>query len=442
MNASSSTHITSENSLYTLCYQKLQQYPAKRYVMGYSGGRDSHVLLHLLSELSTTGKLTTPLLAIHVNHQLQLQSDDWMIHCEHICQQYDIPLIVETLLDKPRLSESIECFARTARYQLVKHHLQVGDIFLSGHHQRDQAETFLLQLMRGAGLDGLRAMPVIKPFGSGQYLRPLLDCDYASIMAYAETKQLNFIHDNSNDNQRFERNYIRHQVLPVLSARFPQAIRSITRSAHWLSEVVEPLPLLHLPITAVANLSSVQQKQKIRTFIKNKIGQSLSRTQTQYLLNHHLTAKADKHPQLSVGNYIIRRFRTELIVTQRLPDIVPKSVFVGEIQAGLEKDFLPFGQLSWISGEGICWHPDSIYSVKLLDRTTRFHPHYRGRSSTVKKVLSECGVAFWLRDLMFGIYAENELLAIPGIGVAQSHYEKSADAQMPMWIIEPKFVRL
>ncbi len=162
--------------------RQLQEYPAKRYLIGFSGGRDSHVLLDVLVRLCEQGKLHTPVTVIHVNHNLNPKADEWTIHCQSVCDDYGIPCIVETVTDTPKSSESIEAFARNARYQLIEKHLHEGDIFLSAHHQRDQAETFLLQLMRGAGLDGLRAMPVIRDLGLGRYLRPLLSVDILSMM--------------------------------------------------------------------------------------------------------------------------------------------------------------------------------------------------------------------------------------------------------------------
>ncbi len=438
---------TTANQLSKHCQQVLAAYPAKRWLIGYSGGRDSHVLLDLLVSLRRQQAITAELLAIHVNHRLQSQSDAWVKHCQKVCRAEGIPLIVETVAVKPKAGESIEAFARRQRYALIEQHLLDGDMFLSAHHQRDQAETFLLQLMRGAGIDGLRAMPIIKPFGAGHYLRPLLNVGYDDIVRYAEARQLPFIVDDSNDDRRFNRNYIRHAVLPVLTKRFPQAEAAIARSAAWLAEVPAAGVPDRLPWPALTTYPLAKQKQQLRAFVKNKIGLSLSQKQTDYLLHHHLMAAADKQPQLPVGDYVIRRFADEVIITQALPDaqkhLLSDSTFSARITFGQVYHLNKIATLVWQTGQGGLEDlAGQHYRLKPLNGSIRFHPHTRRHSTTVKKLLHEAGIMPWLRPLYFGLYSGRELVAIPGIGVAQARYKKNTDAKMPVWIIEQKFVRL
>ncbi len=446
---SSLAPLSKEGKLITHCQQILTNYPSKRIVIGYSGGRDSHVLLDIFAHIQRQQPIE--LIAIHVNHRLQSVSDEWAEHCQQICQSYNIPIIIETVTDSPKAGESIEAFARNARYRLIEKHLKAGDIFISAHHQRDQAETFLLQLMRGAGLDGLKAMPVIKPFGAGQYLRPLLHCDYQDIVDYATDRQLNFINDDSNNDTRFDRNFIRHEVLPILKQRFPNAEQSISRSATWLAEI----PIADIPDRlSVSELSSYRlekQKQQIRSFIKAKTNLSLSQNQTDYIINHHLTADTDRQPIATVGNYIIRRFADEIIVTEKLPENI-HSYTDGHFT---DKDFstpIAIGKayaigevmtLQWEIGQGGLDNcTETGYRLGKLDGKARFCPHYRQHSTTVKKLLYEAKIQPWLRPLILGVYLENELVAIPTIGVAKKYYKKTANAMMPMWIINQKFVRI
>lgn len=422
--------------------QTLNLYPTSRYLLGFSGGRDSHVLLNLLVMLRESGELSTEIRAIHVNHCLQADADHWVRHCQNVCQDYQIPLIIETVATAPSAGESIEAFARKQRYALIEKHLASGDIFLSAHHQRDQAETFLLQLMRGAGLDGLCAMPLIKPFGAGQYLRPLLSVPYAEIVAYAEVNRLDFIDDDSNQNTRFDRNFIRHEVLPILESRFSAAQANIAQSAKWLQEVPDLFVPHCLRVADLQLLPDVEKKQQIRAFIKSKTGMALSQSQTNYIVTHHLHAAADRQPMLALENYVIRRFENELIVTNRLPSTVPAKMFVGSVAINQARSFVEIGELTWESGHGVRFPPIASLQLRALTGGLRFHPHTRSHSTTVKKLLHECGIAPWLRPWYFGLFDSEELVAIPGLGVAKSHYGHGADAYLPLWQIAPKFARL
>ncbi len=424
------------------CQEILSQYPAKRIVIGYSGGRDSHVLLDILAQIQQQTPID--ILVIHVNHRLQSVSDEWAKHCQTICQSYKLPIIIETVTDSPKTGESIEAFARNARYRLIEKHLKKGDIFISAHHQRDQAETFLLQLMRGAGLDGLKAMPLIKSFGEGQYLRPILHCNYQDIINYATDKQLNFINDESNNDTRFDRNFIRHEVLPVLKQRFPNAEKSICRSAGWLAEIAITDVPDKLSVKILNGYFLEKQKQQIRSFIKSKINKSLSQKQTDYIIQHHLTADSDKQPIVPVGNYVIRRFADDIIVTEQLPDeIMTEKDFLVPIRVGENYAISDVMTLSWQIGQGgLDNTTSSNYRLGKLNGATRFPPHNRQRSTTVKKLLHEAKIEPWLRPLILGIYLENELVAIPNVGISKKYYKKNTNAMMPMWIINRKFVKL
>lgn len=426
--------------LITHCQKILAQHPAKRIVIGYSGGRDSHVLLDILAQIQQQTPID--ILVIHVNHRLQSVSDEWAKHCQTICQSYNLPIIIETVTDSPKTGESIEAFARNARYRLIEKHLQQGDIFVSAHHQRDQAETFLLQLMRGAGLDGLKAMPLIKPFGAGQYLRPMLHCDYQTIIDYATDRQLNFINDDSNNDTRFDRNFIRHEILPVLKQRFVNAEQSISRSASWLAEIPIADTPDRLSVSELNGYRLEEQKQQIRSFIKAKTDKALSQNQTDYIINHHLTADTDKQPIVTVGNYIIRRFADEIIVTEQLPDnVTTDKDFSTPIAIGNEYTIGNVMTLNWQTGQGGL-DANNGYRLGEVTGAMRFCPHYRQHSTTVKKLLHEAKIEPWLRPLILGIYLQNELVAIPTIGVAKKHYKKTANAMMPMWIINQKFVKI
>ncbi|MFJ3369295.1 tRNA lysidine(34) synthetase TilS [Pseudomonas sp. NPDC086251] len=206
---------------------------AKTWRIAFSGGLDSTVLLHLLAHLAKTQSLPA-LSAIHVHHGLQAAADAWPDHCQSVCDDLGVPLQVVRVQVQP--GASLERAARDARYGAFIEATQSNDVLLTGQHRDDQAETLLFRLLRGAGVRGLAGMPRQRPLGQGQLLRPLLDVTRAELETYATEHQLSWIEDPSNQDRQFSRNYLRHQVLPALTERWPQAVVTIARSAAHLSE--------------------------------------------------------------------------------------------------------------------------------------------------------------------------------------------------------------
>jgi tRNA(Ile)-lysidine synthase len=206
---------------------------AKAWHIAFSGGLDSTVLLHLLAKLAKTESLP-PLSAIHVHHGLQPVADGWPDHCRSVCDALQVPLHVSRVQVQP--GASLERAARDARYGVFVEVTRANEVLLTGQHRDDQAETLLFRLLRGAGVRGLSGMPRQRRLGKGYLLRPLLDATRADLEAYAAEHQLSWIEDPSNLDQHFSRNYLRHQVLPVLTARWPQAIASMARSAGHMGE--------------------------------------------------------------------------------------------------------------------------------------------------------------------------------------------------------------
>ena len=206
---------------------------ARNWRVAFSGGLDSTVLLHLLAHLAKTESLPT-LSAIHIHHGLQAAADSWPEHCQAVCDALSIPLQVERVKVQP--GGSLERAARDARYAVFGSVNQSNDVLLTGQHRDDQAETLLFRLLRGAGVRGLSAMPAQRPLGQGTLVRPLLDVTRAELEAYAAAHQLQWIEDPSNEDRQFSRNYLRHQIVPLLTGRWPQAQANMARSAAHLRE--------------------------------------------------------------------------------------------------------------------------------------------------------------------------------------------------------------
>ncbi|PKA71442.1 tRNA(Ile)-lysidine synthase [Pseudomonas baetica] len=206
---------------------------AAHWRIAFSGGLDSTVLLHLLAHLAKKQSLPA-LSAIHIHHGLQAAADAWPEHCQSVCDGLGVPLQVERVKVQP--GASLERAARDARYAVFSSVTQVDEILLTGQHRDDQAETLLFRLMRGAGVRGLSGMPAQRSLGQGAMVRPLLDVSRAALEAYAQAHQLRWIEDPSNQDAQFSRNYLRHQVMPLLTGRWPQAQASMARSAAHLRE--------------------------------------------------------------------------------------------------------------------------------------------------------------------------------------------------------------
>ena len=206
------------------------------FVVAYSGGVDSTVLLHALWALHM------PLHAVHVNHRLQPQANDWELHCETQCQKLGVPFTA-LRVDVHQGSDGLEGAARLARYRAIFEwmKLQGHTVLLCAHHLDDQLETVLLQLFRGSGLRGVGGMRALGPVGVDRHLhpelrlgRPLLACSKADILNYAREHQLGHVVDLSNEDITLRRNWVRHELLPSLAEHFPQGPKALLQlAAHF-----------------------------------------------------------------------------------------------------------------------------------------------------------------------------------------------------------------
>jgi tRNA(Ile)-lysidine synthase len=199
-----------------------------RVYIAYSGGVDSQVLLHAASIWTRQQGLDAT--ALHLNHGLSPNADDWQNFCARQCKALGLALLYKKVeLDKA--TSGLELRAREARYAWFESLLESGDVLLMAHHREDQAETFVLRAMRGSGVRGLAAIPATRPLGKGRLLRPFLNRSKAALFAYAEQHDLSWIEDESNLSLKFDRNFIRHQIMPRLAQRWPQVSRQLLRSA-------------------------------------------------------------------------------------------------------------------------------------------------------------------------------------------------------------------
>ncbi|WP_230473371.1 tRNA lysidine(34) synthetase TilS [Dyella choica] len=221
--------MANRTSLSDTLQQALREHPEGPLCVAFSGGPDSSALLHALAHLPAAR--TRGLRAIHVDHGLHAQSARWAAHCRAFSAT--LGLACEVYVAKVDRSGGIglEAAARHARYAIFAEHVHAHERLVFGHHQDDQAETVLLKLLRGAGPEGLGGMRVERPLGPGLAWRPLLDVPRQVLRDYIEAHDLPCIHDPSNDDRQLARNHLRHEVMPLLRAHWPQAMISITHSA-------------------------------------------------------------------------------------------------------------------------------------------------------------------------------------------------------------------
>ena len=288
----------------------------------YSGGVDSQVLLHTLVYLRQC--YSFELRAVHIHHGLNPKADEWQQHCESVCQNLNVELTTHRL-DLSSSHDNIEARARECRYEYFAALLQENDVLCTAHHQDDQAETVLLQLVRGAGPKGLSAMPAESSLGAGKLIRPLLNISREELLAYAKENHLTWIEDESNQNTRFSRNFMRQEVLPLLKARWPSVAETISRSARHCAETekllesfIEPLfksCLLEnnaLSLIPLKKLMPLQQKHVFRQWLFHCGFFSPNERKLENCLRVFLTARQDRHPMVTWGNVIVRRYRNEL----------------------------------------------------------------------------------------------------------------------------------
>lgn len=406
----------------------LQAFPQpKGYLAAFSGGLDSAALLHLLTQIRD--KLPGEVRAVHVHHGLASEADAWADHCSRMCGQYSIPLEIVHLHLQPLANQSLEALAREARYSAITRLMRQDELVLTAQHQDDQAETLLLQLLRGSGPAGLASMPRHNKFASGWLARPLLDIQRMELEAYALELKLDWVDDPSNQDQRFDRNFLRHQVIPLLRQRWPSASATIARSARLSGELLEitretaEQDLAQslgsnqqvLSVKKVRALSAERRRATLRHWIVS-LGASLPGSRhIQQIENACLQERPDAQPLVSWAGHDIRRYRDDLYCLQKAalhdPSIIIPWLGMDDLQ-------LPsnLGKLSLQAADsGIpltVWQTARI-EVRFRQGGELCRPSNTTHHKSLKKLFQEWGIPSWERDRIPIIYMDNELAIIP-----------------------------
>lgn len=306
---------------------------ASKVVLALSGGLDSMVLLELLQQARQIRPCQ--LKAVHINHGLNADALRWAEHCSNACAERDIEFVsLKINIDS---AANIEAAARDGRYQALAPFIDSAHtVLVTGHHADDQLETLFLALKRGAGVSGLSGMARQRPFAGGNLLRPLLHCQRQHILAFARQHQLQWVEDSSNRDNRFDRNYIRNEISPLLTRRWPAFTDTTLRSMQHLAEhqqlvnhYTEQALLLcakgrQLDLTALEQHLPLQQDLVIRRWL----AQFQLNPSSQWLLTlkqQVIEAREDAMPALVLADYQIRRFQKRLYLLHAATELQGES---------------------------------------------------------------------------------------------------------------------
>jgi len=393
----------------------------KRYLLAFSGGLDSTVLLHLLA--SVKDQIDVEVAAIHIDHGLQQESPAWSRHCSDYCRQLDIPLETVSLSLQSVSGESLEAQAREARYATIQQLMQPGEILLTAHHRDDQAETLLLNLMRGSGVKGLAAMPPLRHFAEGWLARPLLEISRSEIEAYATEHKLKWIDDPSNALTDFNRNYLRHEILPGLTQRWPAAAASIADSASHLAEAAQLLDqesykLLTGMIAAPGRLQLEPLLQQPRAWQKlllrhwlQQLGIPPPPRKRLAGFVQQLTADSRRIPQIDWSGVELRRYN-HLLYADRRPPAHDAAI---EIEWRTSQPLtLPsqLGELQMLEGRQ--------QQIMVRFRRDGDSMRWRSHQRTLKSIFRQLEIPPWQRSRVPLIIDDTVIIAIADLAYADN----------------------
>ena len=419
---------------------------ARKIYVGYSGGLDSHVLLH--SAVVTLG--AERVTALHINHQLSERASDWAQHCAQVCQALGVGLQTH-VVDVCQRESSTENTAREARYQVFEKSLGKSDILLLAHHQNDQAETVLYRLLRNSGPRGLAGIPLARAVGRGSLLRPLLQLPRSDLACYASEHQLKWIEDPSNADLVHDRNYLRHQVTPALAHRWPDfaariaASASLCQQADELNRDLAGIDLNKLgdkqerlgrsiDLPGLVALSPLRQANVLRHWASLHCQSLPGYHSIKAVLESVLPARQDRTPLVVWPGGEWRRFNGRLFL---LP-----GGWREQIPTACE--WRPESPLALADGStlraisthepGLKLLPGEQLLVRFRSGGERCHPAGRAGSRSLKKLLQEYRLEPWLRDRIPLIYkhlaaneAGEQLVAVGDLWVCQDFTVVSGD---------------
>lgn len=392
------------------------QHSPERIWVAFSGGLDSTVLLRALA--ARRDQLPAPLAAVHVNHNLNPDSGRWAQHCQAVCDRLELPLELFSVEVTLAGGASIEAAARDVRYDAFHELLLADEVLLAAQHQDDQLETFFLQALRGAGPHGLAAMPSVSELGRGRLLRPLLEWPRAALEEWARTENLEWLDDPSNADERFDRNFLRRSVLPLLKQRWPSAAQTISRSARHCAQAAELVDELAaadlarcgegeqvLDVTALRQLNITRRRNVLRHWLEWLGFPRPSEKKLEHVFSDVLEAGPDAEPCVEWANVAVHRYR-DILYAERKQAAPATGEWTGH---------------SFDLGEG--WGllkkrpdanglPEGRVEIRFREGGERLRPLGRDHHQELKKLFQEAAVLPWQRARIPLVYIDDVLAAV------------------------------
>ena len=409
---------------------------ANRYVVAFSGGLDSTVLLHALA---TGDKRDIPIVAVHVDHGLHEDSSDWSAHCKAVAGSLGVDFISERVSVKRDAGHGPEAAAREARYRVLAALLEPGDWLLCAHHQDDQAETLLLNLVRGSGPAGLAGIAEIRSFEDGSLVRPLLPFAQKDLRNYAALHDLSWIDDPSNADQQFDRNFLRREIMPRLASRWPDVGRRLQRSSRIAGDAATLLDELaaidaatlgdrpdRLQIDRLCALPTARQRNVLRYAIRQLDLAIPSESHVQKVIDEVVAAREDAEPLVCWNGVQVRRYRNSLYLLAADPLDSPgdQGLVVDGNRMELEHG-LGILRLESDAAEGLSRDVvERGLELRYRRGGEKFRPCGQAHTKKLKKLLQEASVVPWMRDRIPLIYADGELVAVADLWLADGAASK------------------
>ncbi|MEZ9073389.1 tRNA lysidine(34) synthetase TilS [Vibrio splendidus] len=422
-----------------------------RLLIAFSGGVDSRVLLELAVQYAKVHG--TECCAVHVHHGLSKNADYWTEQCQTWCDALSVSLAIERVSLDIDSGESVEKLARDARYNALQKHLNFGDVLVTGQHIDDQLETFLLALKRGSGPKGLSSMAKVMSFGEAFIVRPLLSVTRTDIEASAHDMGLTWVEDESNQDLRFDRNFIRHQVTPTLTERWPSFRESVSRSAQLcaeqellLDELLEPhfqkalssSQNQSLSVEALSQHSDLLRARLLRMWLSQCKQSMPSQKQLKLIWDEVACAQADANPKLVLNDAEVRRFNHQLYLVRETKDLsdwqshlsmgesltLPDGLGELRLNSALsdgESNNRDLQSFSWSDTSGtlrVVFNPEGLSA----------HPVGRGHSRKLKKLFQEYQVPSWLRRRTPILMDGDRVIAVLGLFVDKNYEGQDCEA--------------
>ncbi|HVN44957.1 MAG TPA: tRNA lysidine(34) synthetase TilS [Steroidobacteraceae bacterium] len=415
----------------------LPQFPHVRLCVAFSGGVDSTALLAALAQLP---RRPDALRAVHIDHRLQSASRRWSLHCRRVARLLQVPIAVRTARITRVPGESLEAAARAARYALLAAELAPGEALLTAHHQDDQLETVLLQLLRGAGVAGLAAMPTVAPFSAGVLARPLLGTSRAALTAWVREQGLTWVEDPSNAQLRPDRNFLRARVLPVLQERWPSAAATVSRSARHAAEAQRLLDMLGdfdvdrarsgaaLSAPLLRRLSPERRRNALRFWIATAGALTPPAARLEEMAGPLLDARGDARPLVAWDGAMVRRESERLVLSPAPAVRRGATPRLGEIRWDWRSKRTrvlppPFGTLRLESDPRGPLDLDALGGTLMLRERRggeRLRPTRGGPRRALKQLLQEAGVPPTRRAQLPLLFDRGRLIGVADLWLDES----------------------